>query len=407
MLRCYEEFIRIKWQDPIRRRIREDTLHLVSENDRLSVGERWLLRAFDWQTLCRKALQDIKGIVRTAVVDQEHAVDESAVVPDEGFDDVAFIAKPGERCDPHSRSLPEILIHTIQNALLSCMGMVLRGRAHLRRYQLRAHDMKNVSWARWLQAFLPFEHAIYRSALPECSTGDVTAIVAQYLRPYNIDLIVRCLLLAPSIQRVIVSENNPECRLGSWLSIRHPRLCILTQSIRAGTPDRYRIAREEPSAKFLIIDDDLFLHPDQIETLCRKLGQDPDVPHGIFGQRYRENGSFEHAVHGIEGELDILNRVYACTASQVHATVQIMRTLGVPVSEQTWGHYPFDDIALSFATLRRPRCHNVGSFFDCPTQGSMDIAAWRAQDFKRIRAEALRKLLPRFSTTSTNEHANV
>lgn len=243
-----------------------------------------------------------------------------------------------------------------------------------------------------MMEFLPFERMIYRSVLPQHSEGAVVAIVAQYLRPYNIDLIARALLLTPSVQRVIICENNPECRLDSWLPLRHPRLHVVRAEERAGTPDRYRIARSQHAEKFLIVDDDLFLQPRQMEVLCRRLDADPEVPHGIVGQRQQADGSFDYSISGVEGELDILNRVYACTAEQVCRTIALLEDLHVPVHTEPWGDFPFDDIALSFSGARRPMCHDVGAFLDCPTQGTAGIAAWREGTFSSLRQEVYSRL---------------
>lgn len=253
---------------------------------------------------------------------------------------------------------------------------------------------EGVSWythLQWYKKFRKWSEDIRNRPISLESEGWCTAIILNYKRPQNIELLVRTALLTSGIAKVIVSNNNPSCHLERWLRLRHPRLQLLYPPDRRGTGERFGIAAGEPSEFFIAIDDDIFLRPKQLQILCEELRRKPEIPHGIFGEIMKENGVVQHAVHGFDGELDILNRVYAFTFEHVALFFQLVQGLNI-TAEQIRRESYFDDILLSFCGSTRPQCHNVGTYLDCATQGKKGIAAWREEQFTRQRALAYQLL---------------
>ncbi len=226
----------------------------------------------------------------------------------------------------------------------------------------------------------------------ETTTGDVTAYVANFRRPQNIRLIVRSFLACPSIGRIIVSNNNPDCDLGRWFKPDSDRITILNHSYPQSCSMRYVHLRDIPSPYYLILDDDVFLLPSQTERLIGELKSDPSVPHGLYGQRW--NGeTFRGGFEQIDDELEVISRVYAFSSAHLQAVFRISATVGIPEGHPDWQLSRFDDLFLSCSGDSRPRIHNTGSMVDCPTQGKKGVATWREAEFHRQRNDMYRKLL--------------
>ena len=259
---------------------------------------------------------------------------------------------------------------------------------------------EDVSWKNhflWLDAFRSYERKIQSGQMPEESAGWCTAIILAYKRPQNIDLIVRVALQTPGVGKVIVSNNNPRCNLRRWLTVHNPRVRVLNPKERRNVVERLVIAREEPADFFLAIDDDIFLRPEQLQVLCEAVRQNPAVLHGMFGEFYSE-GSVQHAQHGRNSTLDVLNRVYCFTREHVEEFFRLVDLLDLG-RQETWSQNFWDDIVLSFSGAGKPLCHNVGPFLDCPTQGKRGIAAWRQEQF-------IEKRIPIYKRLQSMKHWN-
>ncbi len=216
-------------------------------------------------------------------------------------------------------------------------------------------------------------------ALPE-TNGDVTAYVANFARPQNIQCIVQSLLACPSIQHIIVSNNNPQSPLLRWFQTSSHRVTVLHHPVMQSCQKRFEHVSDHPAPYYLILDDDIFLYPHQIEQLITALRTHPHVPHGLFGQRWKGD-QFEQGIKNQEGEIDVINRVYAFTEAQRTQSLQLADTLKKEsiISDRALGWC--DDIMLSCSNASKPYMHDVGPFIDCPTQGKKGVATWREDDF--------------------------
>ncbi len=219
-----------------------------------------------------------------------------------------------------------------------------------------------------------------------------TVILQSYKRPWNIDPMIKMLLRFDCVERVIVSNNNPNAVIRYPLSDN--RIIIINQSQRYPASKFAMIALEESqkgSEYFLCIDDDLLLFPDQIATLMRALIDDPSVPHGLVGQRVIDNGEWMHHLTG-DVPVDILNRVYAFTADHVYRYAEVLQGLGYD-SEEAMAMLPFgSDIVLSRSGPRKPRIHDVGRLLDCPTNAKPGIARFKEKDFDAFRRSLWQQL---------------
>ena len=231
----------------------------------------------------------------------------------------------------------------------------------------------------------------HREDLP-ARDRDCTAIVLSYKRPQNIAPLVGLLLKAPSIRQVIVSNNNPGVSMGDWLTVASPRLCVVEQPTAAACHIRYEIARQQDSKLFLAIDDDVFLRPSQIETLCAALRADPVRPYGIFGSSYDDDRCQMQFSIKRPGDVDILNMAYAFTSDHVRRFFELTGALGFGPAHEAWESSAWDDMVISHAGRSKPRICDIGAFTECPTSSEHGIAAWRAEGFMASRVSLFHRI---------------
>src|SRR5438034_5776357 len=99
-------------------------------------------------------------------------------------------------------------------------------------------------------------------------------ILLSYARPANVDLLVR-LCCIDSVDRIVVSNNNPRYRVRDIVRVRDPRLVLIDQEDHVKPGIRFVLARDEPSDLYIAIDDDVFLTPSQLRLLVEKLAAEP------------------------------------------------------------------------------------------------------------------------------------
>lgn len=248
------------------------------------------------------------------------------------------------------------------------------------------HLRKVLEFQQWERSFLR-EHP----CIPQ-PRGWFTAVVLNYRRPQNIDLQARVLLNTPSVRDVVISNNDPSCDLEYWLRVPSGRVRVMNQPRNSSTAVRPRIARDERFAKyFLWMDDDIFLKPEQLESLCKALTADPSVPHGVYGQEWTGE-KFRGGITGREGRIDVVSRAVVCTKEHVEEFFRLTEILGWHAGHPAWGESVWDDILLSFSGNARPRIHDFGPFVDCPTQGKRGVAGWRRNGFHGKREEFFRRM---------------
>jgi hypothetical protein len=221
---------------------------------------------------------------------------------------------------------------------------------------------------------------------------DCTAIILCYKRPQNIAPLVGMLLEAPSIQHVIVSNNNPNLKMADWFSNTSSRVTVIEQGSSCASPLRYRIALEQDSPLFVAIDDDVFLRPSQIETLCQTLRAHPSSPCGITGSVYDERTSLMQYNIRRPGDVDIIHQAYAFTPLHVRRFFDLATALGFGPTHEAWQSTTWDDIVISHSGLSKPRVADIGAFTECPTGAEPSVAAWRTDGFLPFRMSLFQRL---------------
>jgi hypothetical protein len=218
-------------------------------------------------------------------------------------------------------------------------------------------------------------------------SADATLVLLSYKRPQNLELQAHLALRCPRVRRIVISHNAPGRRRPRCPD--DPRIRWVIQPRESGPVTRYQVVRDESTRFFVAIDDDLFLSPAQISELVAHLSADPDVVHGIYGQRDRA-GAFVDNLTRIEDEVDILNRVYAFTDVHLGEYFRLLDEVGLSSFEEL--RRLDDDLVLAFSGSGRPKIHDLGPFCDCPSERRRGVALWRRKNAGALRRELFERL---------------
>jgi len=227
--------------------------------------------------------------------------------------------------------------------------------------------------------------------------GDVRwhGILLSYRRPHNIDGLVRAMLRCDGCEAVVVSNNEPNVDLRAWISVADPRLQVIDQTTRRPPGVRMTIARALPARLYLMVDDDVLLHGEQMQAVMSHLHAAPEVPHGVNGER-RDDARATYPYRLDErgdGVVDHLTNVYAFTERHVARYFELADQLGIddPAAVPNG-----EDIILSQSGSSEPRIHDVGPILRCASTNDSGIATHRTRELffkERVTLiDALRRL---------------
>jgi len=255
---------------------------------------------------------------------------------------------------------------------------------------------KRAAWHFERKAGFPAQQALlsrlaargYRVSLDHPARA--TVIILSYKRPDNIGPIVQSALLCGFVDRVIVSNNNPDIDLRRYLAAHDPRLELRQQQQRLGPSYRYELARQCDADYFICIDDDVFPSPWQLRRLFRSLVEDPAVPRGAFGQVYVPSKNILRkkrlAIRPLRDQtqpVDVILQVHAFTRRHLAAYFSLLERLGIANADV----HSSEDVIISFTGTGRPVLQDVGHLFMCPTRRAPGIATHRRDGFDDYRMD--------------------
>lgn len=219
---------------------------------------------------------------------------------------------------------------------------------------------------------------------PRSSPGTerLAVVLLSYRRPENLEAIAGACLACPFVDRVILSNNNPEIDIRHHVRARDARLDIVQQEKRGFPSNRYRIALESGAPWLLCIDDDTFLTPRQIGALFDALRNDPRVPHGVAGENIRGvRADYVFGSAGGSGEADCLVWAYAFTRAHAARYFDLLRAAGIDNARLEAN----EDIVISLSGEGRPRVHDFGTLHLCGSREARDVAASQQPGFREHR----------------------
>ncbi|HET9642781.1 MAG TPA: hypothetical protein VFP68_05385, partial [Burkholderiaceae bacterium] len=127
---------------------------------------------------------------------------------------------------------------------------------------------------------------------------------------------------------------------------------------------------------YLRVDDDIFLHPAQLQWVYWNLRLAPERPHGIFGASFTADKDpsrewpFVHT-RRVTGPVDILNGLFAFTSEHLDEYFRLCPLVGITDQRKLMNG---EDIVLSFSGRKRPLIHDIGPIWECASEASPGIA---------------------------------
>ena len=234
----------------------------------------------------------------------------------------------------------------------------------------------------------------------------LTVILLNHKRPENIEPIARYTLRGGFVSRLIVSNNSQEYRIEDYVSREDSRLVLLNQERPSGVGIKLELAQRYPARYYICIDDDIFLHPAQLQWIYCSLRNETDRPHGIFGAELtgeHEEGNAWPFVHRRNRTVtvDILNGLFAFTRAHLDEYFRLCGALGINDQQSLMNG---EDIILSFSGTKKPMIHNIGPIWECASASSPGVALYVSrpafyEERWRIFAE-LQRLKPLGSDTA-------
>jgi len=224
--------------------------------------------------------------------------------------------------------------------------------------------------------------------LPE--SEKLTVLVLNHKRPDNVARIAQYTLRAGFVRRLIISNNSLDYKMESYVKAKDPRLVLIDQERPSGVGISFELAQQFDSRYYLRVDDDIFLHPVQLQWIYWNLRLATDRPHGIFGAALsgaenRDQGwPFAHR-RNIDSTVEILNGLFAFTRGHLSEYLRLCALLGI--SDQR-SFMNGEDIVLSFSGDKKPLIHNVGPIWECASASSPGVALHQSRP--RFHDERLR-----------------
>lgn len=205
----------------------------------------------------------------------------------------------------------------------------------------------------------------------------------------NLQPLVRAALKCSFVEKVIISNHNPEVCLEGRIEIGDDRVTVINQPVRRGCGYGWVVANQQEADYFIVIDDDMLVRPQQLATLFQRLVEAPESPHGFIGRL--ANGTY---VLNQEAEAVFIYNIYAVTKFHVRKYIEYVEEItskGYASQEsiEYWG----DDLILSQSGTQQPRVHKAGSIFQCKTTETRGVATYVDSRFEKHRHQVYQALL--------------
>ncbi|MGB3532836.1 MAG: glycosyltransferase [Microcoleaceae cyanobacterium] len=229
----------------------------------------------------------------------------------------------------------------------------------------------------------------------------VTIIVPSYhaSRSRNLQPLIRSVVKCDFVEKIIISNHNPEIRLEDWVKTDDSRVVLINHSVRRGCGYGWIVASQENANYFIVIDDDMLVYPQQLAVLFQQLINQPECPHGFIGRR----ADGEYITHQ-EAEVEFLYNIYAVTQTHIQKYIEYTKKMidngyASPESIEYWA----DDIVLSQTGTCHPRIHKLGSLRQCKTTKTQGVATYTESQFDKRRLEVYHALAKVKLETNTTQ----
>ncbi|MFT7529860.1 MAG: hypothetical protein ACI9FD_000863 [Gammaproteobacteria bacterium] len=240
-------------------------------------------------------------------------------------------------------------------------------------------------------AIRALEKSGYRTEI--ATSHKATVIILSYKRVKNIPVLVRNALLCDFVERVIVSNNNPDLDISNFLPPNSDRFELIQHKKRRWPSLRYNIAQNYTGEYFICIDDDVFPSPWQLRALFLAFLSRPNIPHGSAGQNFRNEKFHTFEPNTRSGRIssqsvDVILQIYIFSRQHLKRYFELLDAIG----ERNENIRSSEDVLLSFAGDGPPFLQSVGSIMQCRSAIDPLIATWRQKGFIETRKDLFQRL---------------
>jgi hypothetical protein len=211
----------------------------------------------------------------------------------------------------------------------------------------------------------------------------VTVLIAYYnpARMKHINHQIRNFLKCSFVERIIISNHNPDIKIDTLVKVEHESLVILNQKIRRGSGYRWLVANEF-SPEYLIVVDDLLIFPWQLKKLFKSLVTEPEIPHGLAGLIRQKNGLFENH-RKVNRSVDYLCEIYAITGNHLKRYIELSSEVSKNAALSKMVEFCADFIIISHTGSLPPQIHDAGFLMRCSTFNKAGVAAHKEPEFHK------------------------
>lgn len=221
----------------------------------------------------------------------------------------------------------------------------------------------------------------------------VTVLITYYhpSRMEHINPQLRNILKCNFVDKLVVSNHNPDINIEEKVKIKDRRLHFINQLVRRDCGYRWIVAHELNPEYLIVVDDDILFFPKQLARLFKRLIAEPVIPHGITGMIHLENRVLEY--HEKKNmEVDFLCETYAVTGVHVSRYMELRRLVGTNEGVTEMIDAVADFILISRSGSRDPQIHNVGRLFKSDTFKQAGVAVHKTEGFDNAVQEVVQQL---------------
>lgn len=213
-------------------------------------------------------------------------------------------------------------------------------------------------------------------------TRHVTVLITYFnpVRMKHINHQIRNLLKCDFVEKVIISNHNPDINIEALINVTSDRVVVRNQQIRRGCGYRWWVANDFSPEFLIVADDDLLLFPRQIKKLFAALIHEPQMPHGFAGMIQQSDYALEY--HQKENRIvDYLCEIYAITGEQLKQYTKLSREIIKDETLKNMVEFSADFIITSRTGSQKPHIHHTSHILRCPSFNQTGVAVHREQVF--------------------------
>lgn len=213
--------------------------------------------------------------------------------------------------------------------------------------------------------------------------SEKATVLITYFHPArmaDIDAQIGNILKCDFVEKLVISNHNPDVDLEQKVRVRDGRLVFWRQDVRRGCGYRWLVASELDPEYLIVIDDDMLFFPSQLAKLFRHLVNDPTMPHGISGFLRRDGGVLEYRERE-NLSVDYLCETYAVTREHLRRFLAFRSMVAGDGDVLEMIETAADFMVISRTGAGSPRIHDVGRLFKSATFKQSGVAVHKRDGF--------------------------